>query len=89
MPINPLNALENKPTRSQKSLQIENDFYLHYRHDLPGKLEAPQGFTHHLITFFLTKNQRQVTHFDEFGQYDGKRYFASMLARLLKNIESN
>ncbi len=52
MPINPLNALENKPTRSQKSLQIENDFYLHYRHDLPGKLEAPQGFTHHLITFF-------------------------------------
>lgn len=72
MSVNPLNLLENKPTLSKHSIRAENDFYLHYRHDLPGELKAPQGLTHHLITFFLTENKRQITHFEHHGEYDGQ-----------------
>lgn len=71
MSLNPLNLLENKPTRVKHSICAEDDFYLHYRRDLPGELEAPQGLTHHLITFFLTENKRQITHFEHHGEYDG------------------
>jgi AraC family transcriptional regulator len=72
MSVNPLNLLENKPTRAKHSICVEDDFFLHYRHDLPGELEAPKGLTYHLITFFLTKNQRQITHFEHHGEYDGQ-----------------
>jgi AraC family transcriptional regulator len=44
---------------------------VHYRHDLPGALDAPQGLSHHMLTYFLSTNARQVTQFDEGYEYDG------------------
>ena len=72
MSINPLEIFANKPVKSDRSIGIEEDFLVYYRQDLPGKIEVPQGSTHHLITFFLTDNQRQVTHLDLHGEYDGQ-----------------
>ena len=72
MPLDPLNLLETKPNISERSLQVEQDLYLHYRHDLPGQLEAPGGFCDHLMTFFLSDNKRQITHLDSYGEYDGQ-----------------
>ena len=72
MSIDPYKSLAKKSAIAKKSIQIEPGLCLHYRHDLPGELTAPLGFTHHLITFFLTQNQRQIVHFDEHGEYDGK-----------------
>ncbi|GAB4532044.1 MAG: hypothetical protein Tsb0014_16090 [Pleurocapsa sp.] len=72
MLVNPLNGLEKNPTIAKQLVCVEDNLTLHYRHDLPGELEAPQGFTHHLITFFLTENQRQITNFDSYGEYEGK-----------------
>ena len=63
---------ETKPNIYSISAQLEKDLYLHYRYDLPGRLEAPNGFSHHLITFFLTNNERQITHIDGCGEYDGQ-----------------
>ena len=72
MSINPLEIFANKPVKSDRSIGIEEDFLVYYRQDLPGEIEVPQGLTHHLITFFLTDNQRQVTHLDRHGEYDGQ-----------------
>jgi AraC family transcriptional regulator len=71
MSTNPLNPFQDKPTISENSVSIE-DLYVHYRHDLPGELEIKQGLPHHLITFFITDNKRQITHFDGHGEYDGQ-----------------
>lgn len=72
MSINPLNLFEIKSSISSYSVRLEEDLYLHYRHDLPGQLEAPNGFSYHLITFFLTQNERQIIHLDSHGEYDGQ-----------------
>lgn len=72
MSVNPLDIFANKPVISKQSVSVEEDLIFHYRHDLPGELEAPGGLTHHLITFFLTENKRQTTHFDHHGEYDGQ-----------------
>ena len=72
MTINPLDLFINKPAISKHYAHLKQDLSLHYRHDLPGELEAPQGFTHHLITIFLTENPRQVTHFSDRQKYDGQ-----------------
>ena len=72
MSLNPLNLFEAKPNISSLSVQLEEDLYLHYRHDLPGQLEAPDGFSYHLMTFFLTNNERQITHLDNYGEYAGR-----------------
>ena len=71
MSLNPLELFETKPNISSLSVRLEEDLYLHYRHDLPGRLEAPQGFSYHLMTFFLTNNERQIIHLDDYGEYDG------------------
>ncbi len=72
MSVDPINLLEMKPNISSISLGVEEDLLLHYRHDLPGHLEVPNGFSHHLMTFFLTDNKRQITHLDSCGEYDGQ-----------------
>lgn len=72
MPINPLNLFEKQSCIAKKSLCVEEGLSLHYRQDLPGELQASAGFTHHIITFFITDNKRQVTHLDHYGKYDGK-----------------
>ena len=72
MPDNLLNLFEQKPARSQTSIDVLEDSILHYRADLPGELRASKGFTHHLLTIFLTANERQTTHIDHHGEYDGR-----------------
>ena len=72
MSLNPLELFATKPNLSSLDLQLKENLYLHYRHDLPGRLEAPNGFSYHLITFFLTNNERQITHLDDCGEYDGQ-----------------
>lgn len=72
MSINPINILESKPSISQQSLYVDRGLNLHYRHDLPGEIEAPQGLDRHLVTVFLSENQRQITRLDSHGEYDGK-----------------
>ena len=72
MYIEPLNIFETKPTISQLSLQAKKNLYLHYRHDLPGELNVRDGLSHHLITFFLSNNRRQITRLESFGEYDGQ-----------------
>ena len=72
MSVNPLDILAKKPVISERSVRVKEDLIFHYRHDLPGELEAPNGFSYHLITFFLTENKRQITHFDRHGEYDGQ-----------------
>jgi len=72
MSINPLNLFATKPSISTNSVQVKKDLSIHYRHDLPGELQAPKGFSHHLITFFLTDNELQTTHLEGHGEYDGK-----------------
>ena len=72
MSVDPINLLKSKPYISSVSLRVEENLSLHYRYDLPGHLEVPDGFSHHLMTFFLTDNQRQITHLDSYGEYDGQ-----------------
>lgn len=72
MTVNPINLLAKKPTISKHSVCVKEDLSVHYRHDLPGELEAYRGLSHHLITIFLTENRRQITHFDDYGEYDGQ-----------------
>jgi AraC family transcriptional regulator len=72
MLVNPLNIFEKQSSISKKSVCLEEDFCVHYRHDLPGQLEVSEGLTHHLITFFLTNNHQQITHFNSFGEYNGQ-----------------
>ena len=71
MSVNPALIFANKPVQSDRSIDLE-EFLIYYRQDLPGEIEIPEGLTHHLITFFLTDNQRQVTHLDSYGEYDGQ-----------------
>lgn len=73
MTINPLNTFSAKPVIAKRSINMAEDgLAVHYRHDLPGELEAPKGFSHHLLTFFLTTNNRQVTRIEGHGEYDGQ-----------------
>ena len=72
MTRNPLELFATQPNISSISVRLEEDLYLHYRHDLPGQLEAPNGFNYHLITFFLTDNERQMIRIDNCGEYYGK-----------------
>ena len=71
MSVNPALIFANKPVKRDRSINLE-EFLIYYRQDLPGEIEVPQGLTHHLLTFFLTDNQRQVTHLDGYGEYDGQ-----------------
>jgi AraC family transcriptional regulator len=71
MSINPLSLFSEKPTIAHHSISIDQGLTIHYRHDIPGALDAPQGLSHHMLTYFLSTNERQVTHFDECGEYDG------------------
>jgi AraC family transcriptional regulator len=71
MSINPLQLFAKKPTLANESITLDKGLTIHYRHDIPGALDAPQGLSHHMLTYFLSRNERQVTHFDEFGEYDG------------------
>ena len=71
MPVNPLDLFATKPAIARHSIPIDSGVTVHYRYDLPGGLDAPQGLSHHMLTFFLSQNERQVTHVDEGGEYDG------------------
>ncbi len=71
MAVNPLDLFAEKPAIAHQSVRLDQGLTVHYRHDLPGTLDAPRGLTHHMLTFFLSKNERQVTSFDECGKYDG------------------
>lgn len=72
MAINPLSTFSTKPAFAQRSINlVEEGLALHYRHDIPGELEASVGLSHHLLTFFLTPNSRQVTRIEGQGEYDG------------------
>ena len=71
MSVNPASIFADKPVKSDRCVDLK-DFSIYYRQDLPGELEISEGLTHHLITFFLTDNQRQVTHLDSHGEYDGQ-----------------
>ncbi|MBE9111481.1 helix-turn-helix transcriptional regulator [Nodosilinea sp. LEGE 07298] len=71
MAVNPLDLFAGKPAIAHQSVRLDQGLTVHYRHDLPGGLDAPLGLSHHMLTFFLSKNARQVTSFDECGQYDG------------------
>ena len=71
MSVNPASIFADKPVKSDRCVDLK-DFSIYYRQDLPGELEIPEGLTHHLITFFLTDNHRQVTHLDSHGEYDGQ-----------------
>jgi AraC family transcriptional regulator len=71
MAINPLDLFAGKPAIAHQSVRLDQGLTIHYRHDLPGMLDAPQGLSHHMLTFFLSKNERQVTSFDGCGEYDG------------------
>jgi AraC family transcriptional regulator len=70
--VNPLALLAKQPAIAQHSLQLDNGLTIHYRHDLPGELSVPNGFSHHMLTFFLSKNEQQITHLDECGNYHGQ-----------------
>ncbi|MEO0457856.1 MAG: AraC family transcriptional regulator [Cyanobacteria bacterium P01_A01_bin.114] len=72
MTTNPLETLSTQPAISKRSLRLETGLTLHYRHDQPGELAAPEGLSHHLLTFFLTANSRQVTRIDAHGEHDGQ-----------------
>jgi AraC family transcriptional regulator len=72
MSINPLALFAQQRAIAQHSLQLDNGLTIHYRHDLPGELSMPNGFSHHMLTFFLSKNEQQITHLDEFGKYHGQ-----------------
>ncbi|PSN12504.1 AraC family transcriptional regulator [filamentous cyanobacterium CCT1] len=71
MSMNPLDLFADQPAIARRSIPIDPGVTAHYRHDLPGGLDAPQGLSHHMLTFFLSQNERQVTHVDEGGEYDG------------------
>lgn len=71
MAVNPLDLFARKPAIAHQSVRLDQGLTVHYRHDLPGGLDAPLGLSHHMLTFFLSKNDRQVTGFDECGEYDG------------------
>ncbi|MEM8809402.1 MAG: hypothetical protein AAGF01_25550, partial [Cyanobacteria bacterium P01_G01_bin.38] len=66
--FDPLKSLATQPAISESSISVEKGLTVHYRHDLPGRLEAPETLSHHLLTFFLTRNQRQVTTINGHGE---------------------
>lgn len=69
---NPLDILSTQSSISERSLVIDNELTIHYRYDNPGEIDAPRGFSHYLLTFFLTNNARQVTQIKGHGEYDGR-----------------
>ncbi|HSM83461.1 MAG TPA: AraC family transcriptional regulator [Nodosilinea sp.] len=71
MAVNPLDLFAGKPAIAHQSVRLDQGVTVHYRHDLPGGLDAPLGLSHHMLTFFLSKNERQVTSLDGCGEYDG------------------
>lgn len=71
MPINPLELFSKQPAISSHSIQADQGLTIHHRHDLPGELDASTGFSHHMLTFFLSKNDYQTTYLDECGKYEG------------------
>ena len=69
--INPLELFSEQPAIASRSIQADRGLTIHHRHDLPGELDASSGFSHHLLTFFLSRNDRQTTYLDECGKYEG------------------
>ncbi|MEM6426875.1 MAG: AraC family transcriptional regulator [Cyanobacteria bacterium P01_D01_bin.128] len=72
MPVDPLSVFADKPTIAQHSIHLDKGVSIHYRHDLPGELDASKQFSHHLLTFFMSENERQITRIDGFGEFDGQ-----------------
>ncbi len=72
MPVNPLELFSDQPAVSNRSIQVDKGLTIHHRHDLPGELDAPTGLSHHMLTFFLSKNEQQTTHLDDCGKYNGE-----------------
>ena len=72
MSINPLELFAEQSAIASHSIQAGQGLTIHHRHDLPGELDASLGFSHHMLTFFLSQNKRQTTHLDDCGKYDGQ-----------------
>jgi AraC family transcriptional regulator len=71
MAVNPLDLFANKPAIAHRLVPLDQGLTVHYRHDLPGALDAPQGLSHHMLTYFLSTNARQVTQIEGICEYDG------------------
>ncbi|MEM8714355.1 MAG: AraC family transcriptional regulator [Cyanobacteria bacterium P01_G01_bin.4] len=71
MPTNPLDILVQQRSLVSRSVEMDSGLIVHYRHDLPGELEMSAGFSHHMLTFFLSDNPAQATQIDDFGTYNG------------------
>ena len=71
MSINPLDLFAEQPAIASHSVQADQGLTIHHRHDLPGELDAIAGFSHHMLTFFLSRNERQTTHLDDCGKHEG------------------
>ncbi len=41
MTVNPLDLFSGKPAITNRSIHIDRGLTVHYRHDLPGALDAP------------------------------------------------
>ena len=72
MSINPLELFTEQPAIASHSVQVDKGLTIHHRHDLPGELDAIAGFSHHMLTFFLSENEHQTTHLDGCGKYEGQ-----------------
>ena len=68
----PLSLLTPQAAIVKQTVEVEPGLTVHYRHDLPGLIEAPSGFSSHLLTFFLTNNPQQITRMGDHGEYDGE-----------------
>lgn len=71
MAVNPSELFADKPAIADRLISLDQGLTVHYRHDLPGALDAPQGLSHHMLTYFLSTNTRQVTQLDGGREYDG------------------
>ena len=68
---NPISVLTENPTIYESSLNLEKGLVAHYRHDLPGSISSEYGFSHHLLTFFLSSNDRQIIYRKSNKIFDG------------------
>jgi AraC family transcriptional regulator len=71
MLINPLALFATQSALAHRSIALDKGLTVHYRNDLPGELSVPTGFSHHMLTFFLSANEQQTTYISECGEYHG------------------
>ena len=70
-PADPVSILEEQPSLAQQSLELAPGLTAHQRRDLPGAIHHSAGFSHHLLTFFLSENERQTVYHGPRKLFDG------------------